>query len=654
MFRILLIITLLGTGVAVGPVLCGQQLWYGWSTYLGGSGDDRINVVKIAPDGDVLVGGNTTSTVLAGLQATLLGADDPARNSMLGGFVAKISPDGQTIRWIRRFGRGVFFLTDVATDGQHLYITGVATALAQPDLIEPFEGYDKSPPLAITSEDTGALVTHPAPNTYRSILLQLTADGSALANATWMGEPTPGREAYGIGDFIGSWYVSSDIWRYLKQREAWFFSGMNPYTINRIEVLANGDLIGLMDGGLRWAGGQDSLYRFAAGDLSGEGLLWKTVFDAAGNNSTLSTPVHSSVLSADLALAPDESVFYVTGGSNGWTGFEPYWNPFIFKFDTATGMQLWARDGVDKGGPFGALNIIQTMVRPNQADSFGQAVTVNSAGEPLLGMWSDGGNTYLTIDPWTLIGEPGTAANQDGDGFWGFKGRTFASVLGRYNPDGFSGWKRSHRIKPNPNTDPDQNATMFLSVAAAHDDPQAIIAAGWTFGMAEVNPWDASTGKGTLAKVRLADSGSTRLFVDRVSGVHEFMSVVADPAGNRYFAGGYAGRDAPIASALQPNHAGGNDGYLMLFAEQRVIFGDIAEKVTLERAGESMQIRFRAKLVATYQLESSTNLSTSDTWMPMDGIEETTVVEGQQITFSFPPEPSASGPVFYRIKATLD
>lgn len=610
-----------------------------WSTYLGGPGDDRLNDVTLAPDGDVLVCGNTTGTLLAGITPTLIGSDDPARLAFHGGFIAKISPDGQEIRWMRRFGRGVVFLTDVQTDGNFVYATGVATSLAQTDLITPYNGYDKNAPDTVKSEYTGSLTTHTAPDTYRSILIQLNADASAIINASWMGEPTPGRESYGVGDLIGDWYVASDMWRYMKQREAWAFSFMNPYTINRIELMRNGDLVLLIDGGLRWAGGQDSLYRFRAGDISPAGLVWKTVFDAAGNNSDLTTPEHASVLSADMAVDEQGSFIYVTGASNGWTGAEPYWNPFVFKFSLADGSQLWDRTGVVKGGPHGAFNIIQSLVGSLQADSYGQAISLNGNNEPLLGMWADGGNTYLLQDPWLLSGE---AANQDGDGFWGFKARTFAPLLGRLNPDGVSGWLRSHRVKPNPNTDPDQNATLFLDVSPVYSQPSEMYAVGWTFGMPEVNAWDASLGKGTIAKLDLADGGTSRLFVDRVAGVEEYMSIIAHPGRKTFTAVGYAISGAPVLNPLQASPAGSEDAYILTFTEE------IADNFKIQPSLDGFQLQFTAAAPLNYKVLRSDDLGTADPWANVPGLDVSSSAAGEGISIEIP---ATEIPGFFRLLA---
>lgn len=623
-----------------------------WSTYLGGSGDDRIHRVTQAANGDWLVAGNTTSDTIAGISPTLIGVDDPTRLHQFGGFIARVSDDGQTLRWVRRFGRGVVFLSDIHENGGLLYITGVATAFAQEHLIEPFNGYDTNPPLAVTSEHTGAFTVHEAPDTYRSVLFLMTADGSDLLNSTWMGEPTPGREGHGIGDIIGDWYAADDMWRYVRQRENWAFNFMNPFTINRIETFPNGDLLFLMDGGLRWAGGQDTIYRFSPGDVSPAGLVWKTTFDAAGNNSTVDSPEHSSVMASDIAVTPEGDHVYVVGAANGWTGDEPYWNPFVFKFNADDGSQVWGREPKDEVTAFGAYNMDMLSVGNNRliSDSFGQALVVNSLGEPLLSMWSDGGASVLALrHPWTLSGSP---ANMDGDGFFGFRARTFAPVLGRMSPDGADGWRRAHRIKPNPNTPPADNATLFYGIAELPGQPTSAYAVGFTHGMPEINALHSGSGHGVIAKLEFDDAGTTRHYVERIAGIHEFLSIRASSTPGIFMVGGYGVEGAPLKNALQSEASGRFSGYLMQIADAPHVAAPEAIRPTLRTSIDTsgdrprLRIHFFSPTAARYTLEASADLGATDPWTPVPGETHTASSPGEPVAFHLPLQSPAR---FYRI-----
>jgi len=524
-------------------------------------------------------------------------------------------------------------------------VTGVSTDFGHAALVDPFSGYDKNPPLSIISEHTGAYTTHDAPNTYRSILLQLNGDASALVNGSWMGEATPGREGQGIGDIIGSWYAASDMWRYMRQREGWAFASMNPFTINRIEAFPNGDLALLMDGGLRWAGGQDSLYRFQAGDISPSGLVWKKVFDAAGNNSTVTSPEHSSVMAADLVVSADGNTVYVSGGSNGWTGAEPYWNPFIFKFDASNGNQLWDRSGIYIGGPYGCFNLIQDRIGSLISDSYGQAITLNDDQEPLVSMWCDGGATVLTREPWQVNLD---ATSQDGDGFWGFRSRTFASVLGRLNPDPTQGWLRSHRVKPNPSTQGEENATLFYAIAPVPGEPTHAWYAGFSRGMAEVNPWNTGSGFGAIVRVDLATGGTQRLVVDRFPGVNEFLALGHRPGTRSYVAGGYGQSGSPLVNPLQGSVAGGNDGYLVAFSES---MPETADPVLLlypliDDLSGNLILSFTAGRSGDFFLESNSSLDPAG-WNDVAGASQTAVAPGTPIQFDLG---TPSGSLFFRVR----
>lgn len=635
------------------PAANAQEQELLWSTYLGGDGDDRIHRVTQADNGDWLIAGNTTSATVAGQTPTLIGRDDPSRTDQFGGFIARLSDDGQTLRWVRRFGYGVVFLTDIhESRNGNLYVAGVATAFAQDDLIEPFNGYDKNPPLTVISEHTGADTAYDAPNTYRSALFLFDADGRNLLDASWMGEPTPGREDHGIGDIIGEWYVDNDMWRYVRQRENWNFTFMNPFTSNRIATFPNGDLLFLIDGGLRWAGGQDTLYRFAPDDLSADALVWKSTFDAAGNNSTLDSPEHASVMSSDIAITPNGDTVYVVGAANGWTGAEPYWNPFVFRFNATNGAQEWTRTPSSEVTAYGAYNMDMLSVGNNRliSDSFGQAVTVNATGELLLSMWTDGGASVLTErHPWTLTGNVG---NIDGDGFYGFLGRTFASLMGRLSSDPEDGWQRAHRIKPNPNTDPEDNATLFYDIAGLSGQPTTAYAVGFSHGMPQVNPLHESIGTGVIAKFDLAQTGTTRHYTERIAGVHEFLSIHPSATGGVFMVAGYGNSGAPLKNALQSNAAGPFSGYLMQFADTPHVSAPEnirpSLRVAMDDSGPSrlLRIEFTTTEPGEHSLEVSSDLGRTDAWQPVPDANHAASAAGESVEFLIEFNPANQ---FYRI-----
>lgn len=64
-----------------------------WGTYLGGSGEDAAYSVKLDEEGNVLVGGGTSSPDFGGV----LGGYSMTHAGFVDGFITRFSPDGQTI-----------------------------------------------------------------------------------------------------------------------------------------------------------------------------------------------------------------------------------------------------------------------------------------------------------------------------------------------------------------------------------------------------------------------------------------------------------------------------------------------------------------------------------------------------------------------------
>ena len=87
-----------------------------WSTYIGGAlGDDIVNSLTIAPNGDLYIVGNTTS----GDFPTTAGALNPAPIGMRDGFVASMAPNGSAVNFSSYLGtvandRAKFIQTNAA------------------------------------------------------------------------------------------------------------------------------------------------------------------------------------------------------------------------------------------------------------------------------------------------------------------------------------------------------------------------------------------------------------------------------------------------------------------------------------------------------------------------------------------------------------
>jgi RNA polymerase sigma factor (sigma-70 family) len=122
---------------AAAPALPGDALASGGPlrlvtlATLGGRGDDEIVGVGIAPDHDLLIAGNTNGYAPAGVAATVLGADAPARGGEADrhGFIARLSPDGRRVLGFARFGRGLATIAGLKVGGDgDLLVLGAGRA----------------------------------------------------------------------------------------------------------------------------------------------------------------------------------------------------------------------------------------------------------------------------------------------------------------------------------------------------------------------------------------------------------------------------------------------------------------------------------------------------------------------------------------------
>jgi uncharacterized protein (TIGR03437 family) len=100
-----------------------------FSTFLGGSGSDEGYVVQTDSDGDIYVAGETTSsdfpTTQGSFQPTPL---VPAWSTSLGGFIAKLSPDGSVLvysSYVVSYGAILNLAVGVSGDA---YLTGITQA----------------------------------------------------------------------------------------------------------------------------------------------------------------------------------------------------------------------------------------------------------------------------------------------------------------------------------------------------------------------------------------------------------------------------------------------------------------------------------------------------------------------------------------------
>ncbi len=618
-----------------------------WASHLGGAGEDRLEAACYAPDGSLLVAGNTLTTGnIGGIAPVQLGSDRDAGQQT--GFIARLAADGSSVLGVTKFGHGAVYLTDVAADGDSIYAAGYATADFRPQLAA--DAYDRTDlstaqVWAMATDTTGSWKS----NVYRSVLIRLNAQATQVLDATYLGEAHPRHPDWGIGDYwdpawagrntdpIGNGGAGSGMWKYVRGQ-------------NLIRRFANGDLLVAADCGLRWSAGVDAIYRFRRDDFSAP--VWKRVVNPEGNNSDLIDGSYTSNVCGftrinGIAIVPGSEEIYVSGTGNGDTGFEPYYDPFVFKYDSA-GNPLWPRSGVTGGGASGTFDRLQGDVRPNQADALGEGIAAASDGRAFVAMWTDGGNTWLGQHPWDF----GAVTNQDGDTFSSFNGRAQVSVSGILNGDGVSGWARSNRLKPyGYDAETKRYTNVFYDIAPVlgGTGTKAYLA-GSSHNALSIAAWDDSTAAGytrlgVIAGFDYAAGGTTREFVTHLRDVSELRRIAGTWGGRRFAAVGYSfGDNAPVPSGFQTARAGGDDGYIVVFEEPVAPAAPTATSATsLDALG--FTANWNAAGGATgYRLDLS---NTADFSSYLPGYQDFAVGTATSLAVTV----SVAEPLYYRVRA---
>jgi len=558
-----------------------------WSSHLGGTGEDRLESVAFAPDGTLWVAGNTKTTgAIGGAVPTQVGANRVAAGAESAGFIARITSDGTAVLSVTRFGFGSVYLTDVTADADFVYAAGYATNDFRP-LIPP-SAYDRTDLSAaqvfeMKTPSTSANTTNGTWRTlvYRTVLMRLDREATQVLDATYLGEKHPrhngmnGTVDWGIGDWwdagwtgrgtdpIATGGSGSGMWRYVRGQPM-------------IRFFANGDLLVAADCGLRWSAGVDALYRFPRGNFTAP--VWKTVVNPVGNNSDLVDGVYASAVSGftrlnSIAIDPATQEVYAAGTGNGDTGFEPWYDPFIFKY-TQNGTQLWGGRNISQTGNYGVYDIEQSLGHSYISDSLAEGIHVGPTGNVFTALWCDGGATILQKHPWTT----GTVTNQDGDSFSGFSGRTQASVTGIMNADGVSGWVRSNRLKPygpDSTTKRYENVLYDLKSVAGGNTTKAYLV-GTAKNVLHIDnaTWGNTTSAGFTRLGFIAgfryDSGATaREFATHLLGVTELRRIASTGNGRRFATVGYsfASNATVTPGVFQPSYAGADDGFVVVFEE---------------------------------------------------------------------------------------
>ncbi|MGC9452744.1 MAG: hypothetical protein ACP5I4_14995 [Oceanipulchritudo sp.] len=578
-----------------------------WGSLIGGGGNEDIQSVTFAPDGEIYLVGNTTSSGdIGGLTPVKIGNDYVAGQST--GYVARISAGGSLLA-VTTFGQGTVHLSDVAVSEDAVFVMGHATNTFAPQIDPDAYDHDLAGPVWSIPHNTFQNLT------YKCVLIKMPRTLTTVSNATWLGEERTDQPAWGKGVFF---YSTSSVWTLQRDKP-------------RVRFFPNGDLCVLANSGLVYSAGRDQLYRMDPDDFTG--YIWTAEINSVGNNATASTSDHGDVRSYDLEISPTDGSVYVTGYASGDTGYEPYKDPYAFKFDGATGAQLWDRTGSAgaAAGPYGIWDMKQTAVHPTYiSDSTGRAAAVNETGDPFFAGFTDGGaSIFVLVDPWTLYG---SVDRLDGDGFWGFSGATSASVVGLMPQQG-GDWTRLHGFHPHTGTE--NNRVHGLT---AHHGTVAY-AVGYGAGIPAVNSWPDNGGSSIIMKLNLEESGTTREFVSHVPSVDSFEEITANGAG-RYAAVGKTSGGVPwVDGGFQTTAAGGNDGYLLVFNDPLPGPQGLPVRITtMFHTGTHLQITFESAEAGTYFLKAGLDLS--GFWTPVEGESHTAAGPGETIVLEGPVEPT--------------
>ncbi len=358
----------------------------------GTAGEDAFEAAAIADNGSIYVVGQfarAPGAAWRGCAVRMFGKGQPAGYGC--GVIAKLSADGGKVESVAVLAPGAAHLTSIAVTDEAVYIGGYANAgmsrvasMAggmqtgfKPHMKGQAGGPNQPPgPLSHLTGRHGDYSGQP-------FVMRMNRALTTIDAATWL----EGRHYV--------WKISDPIhWRPRSTEYRW--------TPTDIAVIPGGDVLVLHDQafGESYYHGCDSVSRLS-GDLKQR--RWKTdIYHPVVNPPSKVSRYHrgfkdwqhptfgqtrSQRLRADSA-----GNFYVCGWSVSRTSNEPWWCPFLWKFDPH-GKVVWQAYTVDPMS--GGGNRLGGLV----SDASLRSVAVDDEGNVLAAGAGDGGNNILLRDP---------------------------------------------------------------------------------------------------------------------------------------------------------------------------------------------------------------------------------------------------------------
>jgi len=379
------------------------------ATYLGTPGHDDLQDVAISEDGTIYVVGNVDQVLTnlpEGVKAVTLGK--PVEGTWYRcGLLATFSPDGAKMLRCVQFARGQVFLTTVALGKDGVYIGGYGSEeLAE--LLKPLGGVfadarqaNAAPlpqplpeaPATPAAEKEKAAAAPAAPTEAENVLYIKTRHHGDKGGVPFVARLGNDLTTLGAGTFLEGHHYAWNVAMPLYEEE---------WTPTGIAILPGGDLVVLHDGGapVHHYYAPDYLSRLSP-DLKRR--AWKfdiyhpevkpleKIRNRGERFKGWKFPILGQVRTLRMRGDAAGNV-YVGGWSVSMTSREPWWCPFLWKFN-GNGELVW------KAYTFDPMSGSGDRVNGLVSDSAIRSMAFDQEGGLLVSGISDGGNTVLRCDP---------------------------------------------------------------------------------------------------------------------------------------------------------------------------------------------------------------------------------------------------------------